>query len=123
MIDNTVEPFKNIPERFVTCSGFVDSLVDALSLILKRLPYQFDRIPEGDVGKYLVIASPDAGKLLGKGGEMIRKLSEETNTVVCSLSSFLLLDSHFQRLGIASRQAQSRCDHHRQRRERYQVSG
>ena len=83
MIDNTVEPYKNLPERFVTCSGFIDSLVDALSLILKRLPYQFDRIPEGDVGKFLVIASPDAGKLLGKGGEMIRKLSEETNTVVC----------------------------------------
>ena len=83
LIDNTVEPYKNLPERFVTCSGFIDSLVDALSLILKRLPCQFDRIPEGDVGKFLVIASPDAGKLLGKGGEMIRKLSEETNTVVC----------------------------------------
>lgn len=82
MIDNSVEPFENLPERFITCSGFVDNLVSALSLILKRLPYQYDRIPEGDVCKILVIAAAEAGKLLGKGGETIRKLNEETKTTV-----------------------------------------
>ena len=81
-VDNKVEPYRNVPERFVTCSGAIDGLVEALSILLKRLPSQFDHVPEGCCCKHLIIDASEAGKLLGRGGETIRTINEETNTTV-----------------------------------------
>lgn len=87
MIDDSFIPFENLPERFITCCGFVDNIVSALSLLLKRMPFQYDHVEEGDVCEYLIIPTSEAGKLLGVGGESIKNLRNETNTNVHLLKS------------------------------------
>lgn len=87
-VDNKIEPYRNVPERFVTCSGSIDGLIEALSILLKRLPSQFDHVPEGCCCKHLVIDASEAGKLLGRGGETIRTINEETSTTVIIIYSY-----------------------------------
>lgn len=82
IVDNNFEPFRGVNEHFVTLRGSIDGIIDALDCIIKKLPKQFDHVPEGQTCKHIIIPWANAGKLIGKGGEAIRKLNEETHTIV-----------------------------------------
>ncbi|KAK8821857.1 hypothetical protein WA556_002302, partial [Blastocystis sp. ATCC 50177/Nand II] len=79
-VDNSFEPFKGVNEYFVTLVGSINGIIDALKTIICRLPKQFDHVPEGEVCKQIVIPWGNAGKLIGKGGETIRRMNEDTHT-------------------------------------------
>ena len=84
-VDNSFEPFKGVNEYFVTLVGSINGIIDALKTIICRLPKQFDHVPEGEVCKQIVIPWGNAGKLIGKGGETIRRMNEDTHTNARSL--------------------------------------
>ena len=50
---------------------------------------------EGDTCVQVIIPTENAGKMIGKGGEVIRALSEETNTTV-RVEFLWHVDSYFE---------------------------
>lgn len=89
-VDNTVEPFKGANENFVTLVGSINGIIDALKTIIYRMPKQFEYIHEGEVCKHIIIPWGNAGKLIGKGGETIRRMNDDTHTNACSFLCFYM---------------------------------
>ena len=80
--EDGIQPYQDIPECFMTCTGTIEGLTGSLAVIMKCLPRKFDSIPPGSYSAQVIFPYDASGKLFGNGGENIRKLNEETNTTV-----------------------------------------
>ena len=78
--ENGIQPYQDIPECFMTCTGTIEGLTGSLAVIMKYLPRKFDSVPPGSYSAQVIFPYDASGKLFGNGGENIRKLNEETNT-------------------------------------------
>lgn len=81
-ISSDFTPFPTLPERFVTMRGSVNGLTDALNMVMEQLPRQFERNDRDSYCEQIIIKYENAGRLIGKGGQTIKSISEETGTMV-----------------------------------------
>ena len=84
-INSDFHPYRKVPERFVSLRGSIDGLADSLRSILSFLPRKYDNLEPGMVEEKVVIHGNAAGKILGKGGQTIREIREQTGTQVGGL--------------------------------------
>lgn len=62
--------------------GSVNGLTDALNMIMEQLPRQYERNDHDSHCEQIIIKYENAGRLIGKGGQTIKSISEETGTMV-----------------------------------------
>lgn len=87
-INSDFHPYRRVPERFVTLRGSVEGIADSVRSILSFLPRQYDKLEPGWIEERIVIQSLAAGKILGKGGQTIREIRDQTGTQVGCVSCF-----------------------------------
>lgn len=66
----------------MTLRGSVNGLTDALNMVMEQLPRQYERNDRDCHCEQVIIKYESAGRLIGKGGQTIKSISEETSTMV-----------------------------------------
>ncbi|KAE8820589.1 putative RNA-binding protein Nova-1 [Hordeum vulgare] len=73
-------PLPGTDRRVVFVSGPFPAVMDAADLVLQRLFYLGDQVIDAEATVVLVVPDACCGALIGKGGEVIKSLAEESNT-------------------------------------------
>ena len=55
---------------------------NAFNMIMEQLPRQYERNDRDSHCEQIIIKYENAGRLIGKGGQTIKSISEETGTMV-----------------------------------------
>ncbi|VAI53761.1 unnamed protein product [Triticum turgidum subsp. durum] len=72
-------PLPGTDRRVVLVSGLFRTVMDAAELVLEKLFYLGDQVIDAEATVVLVVPDACCGALIGKGGEVIKSLAEESN--------------------------------------------